>query len=1044
MVDLSNLTSQETAAEDARIGATAPVASGATPGFGEGFAASWDENKYYSDLRAGYNSQRAFIQQSLDAYKDQYGEALPNPMDRGQTDDQAAAFATVRQRFADRAAQEPTASPDAQQFGGMKPALSFPNDADIVAGGVALSRRALARASDDAASGGPLATLGAMSAGIVDGATSPLNAAAVFAIPEVSLPLRALVAAGAFGAAQAVQEGATFGYKQEVNPDFKVDDAITDIKDAALGGAAFEVGGAIGVKVLGAAWRHLFADDPAKAAALPLPVHDAGVVAERASDLDANNPFRTGVTGDAAHNEAVATIDTQIANGDKPELPASSQTELQARTGDVFVPPANDGELPRTEFDTHVRQRAAAIDPETFSKANALDSQIADTRSRVSDEDGYRGQMTAAEPAGWLTKGDAARASELQSNLDALTGRRRASPAAKSMRQELDSLNEQVSAARDEALSRSVQKQEDLRQQLVALQSERGQLGPKVNAATAQADAEARAMGFRPADTTTAAASNAKPSHSGNPFEPTPGREDPVARGKNAPMPARARRNAKTNGKIDTSVDTAPVAAPGEPPVAAPAPATTPAADTEAFYGSGRSVRVKYELAEARALVTSHDDGFHANPDYPAALQPRNRGGKPATQQVFDILNRLDPERLGPNVEANSGAPIVGPDNVVESGNGRSMALRMAYARDGAPAYRAFLERQGFDTSGFKEPVLVGRRVSPMDDAEREAFAQAANGSVALRMTPAEQALADARHLTPDVGALAKGGELTSVANRDFVRAFVAKLPPGEAAGMMTQDGALSAAGVDRLRAAMDARAYGDPAVIARIFDDPDVNIKTIAHALDAASAHWMKMRDAVTAGKLPATQDITEAVMTAVRAVMRARDEGIPVGKVLAQGDMFTSDVTGLAARLFFKDGGTTKFLSKVDMAKNLVAFAEGLRGGLESGADIFGAAPRTAEQVLKDTIAASDRRVASLIEASKSSEAIAKALDDPKVEESMFAQLERNIGSGRNKFMSEDAEGNVKVSVADPELLKIQSQEALSKEINACSLPASAEAAE
>jgi hypothetical protein len=196
----------------------------------------------------------------------------------------------------------------------------------------------------------------------------------------------------------------------------------------------------------------------------------------------------------------------------------------------------------------------------------------------------------------------------------------------------------------------------------------------------------------------------------------------------------------------------APVAAPAGEPAPAAAPAAPTASDTPAFYGSGRSMRVKYELAEARALVTSHDDGFHANPDYPAGLQPRNRGGKPATTQVFDILNRLDPERLGPNVEANSGAPIVGPDNVVESGNGRSMALRMAYRRDGAPAYRAFLERQVWDTSGFKEPVLVGRRVSAMDDAEREAFAHAANGSVALRMTPAEQALADGRHLTPDVG----------------------------------------------------------------------------------------------------------------------------------------------------------------------------------------------------------------------------------------------------------------------------------------------------
>lgn len=33
----------------------------------------------------------------------------------------------------------------------------------------------------------------------------------------------------------------------------------------------------------------------------------------------------------AAHSEAVATMDTQIASGDKPELPASAQAELSAR-----------------------------------------------------------------------------------------------------------------------------------------------------------------------------------------------------------------------------------------------------------------------------------------------------------------------------------------------------------------------------------------------------------------------------------------------------------------------------------------------------------------------------------------------------------------------------------------------------------------------------------------------------------------------------------------------------------------------------------------
>ena len=60
----------------------------------------------------------------------------------------------------------------------------------------------------------------------------------------------------------------------------------------------------------------------------------------------------------------------------------------------------------------------------------------------------------------------------------------------------------------------------------------------------------------------------------------------------------------------------------------------------------------------------------------------------------------------------------------------------------------------------------------------------------------------------------------------------------------------------------------------------------------------------------------------------------------------------------------------------------------------------------------------------------------------ETMFAQLERNIGSGDNKFVSEDAEGNVKVRIAIPELLLIESDLALANEIRAYGLQVLAEA--
>ena len=64
-------------------------------------------------------------------------------------------------------------------------------------------------------------------------------------------------------------------------------------------------------------------------------------------------------------------------------------------------------------------------------------------------------------------------------------------------------------------------------------------------------------------------------------------------------------------------------------------------------------------------------------------LQPRARDSAPARDQVNSMAAQLQPERLGRSPEANSGGPIVGPDNVVESGNGRTLALGKAYSLRG-------------------------------------------------------------------------------------------------------------------------------------------------------------------------------------------------------------------------------------------------------------------------------------------------------------------------------------------------------------------------
>ncbi|MGA9214498.1 MAG: hypothetical protein WBD78_11135 [Methylocella sp.] len=407
-----------------------------------------------------------------------------------------------------------------------------------------------------------------------------------------------------------------------------------------------------------------------------------------------------------------------------------------------------------------------------------------------------------------------------------------------------------------------------------------------------------------------------------------------------------ANRNAITQMSMDLAEGKAP-----EFPPDAQAEAKVP---TGQVFNGNRAVDVKYELAEARDLVTSHDDNFMVNPAYPAELQPRDRANVASRAQVVDMAANLEPERLGPSPEANSGAPLVGPDNVVESGNGRAMAVRTAYGNDTdrAGAYQAFLDRSGYDTSGFENPVLIARRTTPMAPDERAAFAQSANASPSLRMSTTEQAMSDARYIDSGVAQSLHGLDIGSAGNREAAAQYLAKVPSGERGAFLTQGGSLSADGVRRLRAASVARAYGDATFVARAFEHPDPNIKTLAGALTDAAPEWIKLREGIAHGDIPSTSDMAPDLMNAVKAIMKARDSGRPVHEILNQGDMFHSDVSGLAAQMFFKDAGMKKFLSRADMADALSTAARDIRTSAEGGPDMFGAEPIAPKEALAASV--------------------------------------------------------------------------------------------
>ena len=400
-------------------------------------------------------------------------------------------------------------------------------------------------------------------------------------------------------------------------------------------------------------------------------------------------------------------------------------------------------------------------------------------------------------------------------------------------------------------------------------------------------------------------------------------------------VPAGAGAGVQSQGRVLGAAGNTGV--PGDVAGAAPSVGSGALGAIRPIYHPGGALAVRNELVEHGSLITSHDADFRPNPAFPPNLQPRARDSAGARDQVNGMAARLQPERLGPSPEANSGAPIVGPDNVVESGNGRTMAIGKAYAAGRGEAYRQNLQSLGYDTSSFDKPVLVGRRVSPMTPEQREYFAHAANDATALRMGSAEQASADAGKITPAMLDAQSSPDITAAANRPFVQSFMSKLPAAERGGLVDQGGNLSQAGVRRIQGAMAAHAYGDKGVIAKSFDDADPNVKGLVGALTDAAGPWAKMRNAVSDGLISPEHDVTPELMQGVKLAMRARDSGRPIAELLHQGDLFNSDTSRLVTGMLTKDGN--KLASRSEIEANLRNYAEEATKNVD-GARLFGEA--------------------------------------------------------------------------------------------------------
>ena len=292
--------------------------------------------------------------------------------------------------------------------------------------------------------------------------------------------------------------------------------------------------------------------------------------------------------------------------------------------------------------------------------------------------------------------------------------------------------------------------------------------------------------------------------------------------------------------------------------------------DQDETYTEGNTpVQFTYAIVPAERLVVSNDEYGSVNPAYPAELQPRDRSRAASQVQIQEMSRNLNPRLLADSPTAQNGAPIIRGDGAVIGGNARTQAIIAAYNSGRAAEYEQFVrergKRYGLDTSSLPQhPVLV-RMARNVQDWSR--LAQELNAATTAAYSTTEQAMTDAARMGDILDLIVPNdeGTINNEANKAFINQFIQQVvPAADRGGMTTATGMLSQAGLERAQYAVFARAYGDPALLARLSESLDNDAKNVTKALLDTAANAVAMRTAIeegTAYNVPVVDGIINAV---------------------------------------------------------------------------------------------------------------------------------------------------------------------------------------
>ncbi len=289
-------------------------------------------------------------------------------------------------------------------------------------------------------------------------------------------------------------------------------------------------------------------------------------------------------------------------------------------------------------------------------------------------------------------------------------------------------------------------------------------------------------------------------------------------------------------------------------------------------------VKSRFKLVNIDDLITSHDNLLNKNAVFPKELQPRDRARNIAALiGEKGIIPAFKPQLLGDAGIPSQGAPIVGNDNIVESGNKRIIAMRTMYGGNNKKQiqeYKTWLrsnaKKFGIDPKQITDDgrvVMIRERETPLTPEERIKFTRVANESDIEEYNPVERAMVDAEAL--DIGKLDKiggTGDLLANENAKFIEDFVNKVATPANRGKLIKDGELTQSGLRRVQNAMFIKAFGDDPETVRILSDitesTKADYKNIANALVSKAPRIAQIR---AKSNENASYDISSDIMMAL-----------------------------------------------------------------------------------------------------------------------------------------------------------------------------------